>query len=145
MRTTLCLIFAFALTACGGSDPAPAPAPEQPAAEKPAPEAAPEAAPGAAADAAPAAAAAGGGDAEAGKAVYNTYCLACHQADGTGMGGALAADFVGDKARLAKSDAELLASIENGIAGTTMIAWGGQLDETKRKDVLAYIRATFGK
>ena len=88
---------------------------------------------------------AAGGNAEAGKTVYNTFCMACHQADGKGMGGALAADFVGDKTRLAKTDEQLLNSIANGVPGTTMIAWGGQLDETKRKDVLAYIRATFGQ
>lgn len=155
MRTTLTLLFALTLTACGGSD-APAPAPEAPAikAEKPAEklaeepaEAAPEAAEAApeAAEAAPAADAAPAGDVAAGETVYKTFCIACHQADGTGMSGALAADFVADKARLAKSDEELLKSIESGVPGTTMVAWGASVDEAGRKNVLAYIRATFGE
>lgn len=143
MRTTFCLILALALTACGGSADTPAPAPEQPAVEKPA---APAAKVEVATKAAPAAAAEGPiGDAVAGKATYMTFCLACHQADGKGMSGALGANFVDDETRLSKTNAELLASIENGVAGTTMIAWGAQLDEQKRKDVLAYIRATYGK
>ena len=60
------------------------------------------------------------------------------------MNGTLAADFVNDKTRLAKSDEVLLLSIENGVPGTTMVAWGAMVDEQQRRDVLAYIRATFG-
>jgi cytochrome c oxidase subunit II len=80
-----------------------------------------------------------------GKSVYGTYCLACHQADGTGMGGALAADFVKDKTRLAKTDDQLLASIADGVPGTSMVAWGAMIPEEERKAVLAYIRATYGQ
>jgi mono/diheme cytochrome c family protein len=174
MRSTLCLIFALALTACGGSDDAPAKAAahsEPAAAAAPAESAdenaaevggeeeaaaaadgaevaeADEGAEGAEADegAEAAEAAAPAGDVEAGKIVYNTFCMACHQLDGKGMNGALGANFVEDKTRLAKTDEQLLNSIANGVPGTTMIAWGGQLDETKRKNVLAYIRATFGQ
>ncbi len=83
------------------------------------------------------------GDAEAGKAIYDKSCIACHQADGKGMGGALGADFVNDKTRSAKSNAQLLASIEHGIKGTTMVSWAPLLSETERKDVLAYIRKAF--
>lgn len=142
MRTTLCLIFALALTACGGSSDTPA-TPDKPAVEE-AVKPPPAVAPAVVAEPAPAAAA-GGGNAEAGKAIYMTFCMACHQADGKAMGGALGANFVEDETRLSKTDEQLLASIEKGIEGTTMIAWGSQLDEQKRKDVLAYIRATYGK
>ncbi len=126
----------FLFAGCGGGEPA---APAAPAVE---------AAPAAAAVAEPAPAAAVKhelpGDPVAGEAVYKTNCIACHQADGTGMGGALGADLVNDKTRLAKSNEVLLKSIAEGVPGTTMIAWGAVLDETKRKDVLSYIRATFG-
>jgi cytochrome c oxidase subunit 2 len=85
-----------------------------------------------------------GGDAAKGKAVYTAYCAACHQADGTGMNGALAADLVKDKTRLAKSDAALTKSIKNGMPGTAMIAWAGTLSDADVANVLAYVRKTFG-
>jgi mono/diheme cytochrome c family protein len=133
--------FLFLLVACGGepaAPPAPAPAPEAPApAPAPEPEA-PTVAPLTAADIPP-------GDAEAGKEVYTTYCVACHQADGTGMGGMLAADFTKDVERMAKSDAELLTSIRDGVTSKrgTMPPWGQSLSDQQRSDALAYIRATF--
>jgi len=93
-----------------------------------------------------AAGAATAGDATAGEVVYNQYCVACHQADGTGMNGMLAGNFVADKDRLAKSDEELIASIRDGVTGKigTMPPWGATLSEQDMANVLAYIRATFG-
>lgn len=139
MRLSLLLSLVL-LAACSSSEETPAPA-EPAKVESAKVEVAATPAPAAA----PAAAAAPAGDVEAGKTVYNTYCMACHQADGKGMGGALAANFVEDKARLAKSDAELLKSIAEGIPGTTMISWKAQLNEKQRTDALAYIRATYGQ
>ena len=97
-----------------------------------------------AADAEPAAAVTG--DAEAGATVYATYCVACHQADGTGMGGMLGANFKGDPTRLAKSDAELLTAIRDGYQGKVgvMPPQKGVLTEQQMADVLAYIRKQFG-
>ena len=83
------------------------------------------------------------GDATKGGKVYTAYCAACHQADGTGMNGALAVDLVKDKTRLAKSDAVLTKSIKNGIPGTAMIAWGGTLSDDEVANVLAYMRKAF--
>jgi mono/diheme cytochrome c family protein len=83
------------------------------------------------------------GDAAAGEAVYKASCIACHQADGTSMGGVLGADFVNDKTRLAKSDAELYKSVTEGVPGTTMVAWTA-LSVQQRVDAVAYIRATYG-
>ena len=91
-----------------------------------------------------------GGDTEtgasaAGAAVYKTYCVACHQTDGRGMGGMLAADFVGDPSRLAKSDEQLLTSIRDGVTGKigVMPPWGAALSETQQQEVLSYVRSQF--
>ena len=48
---------------------------------------------------------------------------------------------------LSKSDEELLRSIKVGRTGEigVMPPWRGSLDEQQRKDVLAYIRASFGE
>lgn len=87
------------------------------------------------------------GDAAAGATVYGTYCTPCHQPDGTGMGGMLGANFRDDPTRLAKSDAELLTSIRNGVQGKigAMPPQKDVLTEQQMADALAYIRATFGK
>ena len=86
------------------------------------------------------------GDPEAGAVVFAGTCVACHQKDGTGMNGMLAADF-NDPARLAKPDSVLLNSIAEGIKGKTAVmpAHKEVLTLQQRKDALAYIRATFGK
>lgn len=80
-----------------------------------------------------------------GEAVYRVRCLACHQADGRGAEGKLAADFVGDRSRLAKSDAALARSIEHGVPKTAMIGFGGQLSEEDVRGVIAYLRARFSR
>lgn len=130
-------LFLALLVACGTTpEPAPAPAPA-PVAPAPVPE--PAAAPAPAGDVAP-------GDPEAGEAIYTTNCVACHQADGTGMGGMLAADFTKEKERLARPEAEILASIRDGIVGKkgTMPGWKGTLSEQEMADALAYIKRSFG-
>lgn len=83
-----------------------------------------------------------GVDVGAGKVVYRTYCVSCHQEDGRG-GGTAAANFAGDRARLTKSDAELLRSIRLGKLETGMPPWGAILNEQQIQDVLAYIRDAF--
>ena len=86
-------------------------------------------------------------DADAGKAVYATYCTACHQADGKGMNGMLGANFVDETERMKKTDEVLIASIRDGFTGTkgVMPPWGAVINEQQQIDVLAYIRATFKK
>ncbi len=79
-------------------------------------------------------------DLEAGRKIYHTYCVACHQPDG--RGGTVASDFVGDKSVLQKPDSRLLRSIEMGTAGG-MIPFGSVLSEQERRNVLAYIRENF--
>jgi mono/diheme cytochrome c family protein len=80
----------------------------------------------------------------AGEKTYRMFCVACHQPDGRGIAGG-AANFVDDKARLAKSDAELLAVIEKGNEAKAMPAFGAILSVGQRRAVLAYIRETFGR
>jgi mono/diheme cytochrome c family protein len=82
----------------------------------------------------------------AGEKIYRMYCVGCHQPDGRGIpapGGA--ANFVDDKTRLAKTDAELLDIIEKGKESTAMPPFGAILSPLQRKSVLAYIRETFGE
>ena len=86
------------------------------------------------------------GNVQKGEKVYTIYCVACHQKDGKGMGGLLAANFVDDIKRLAKPDSVLLKSIREGVTGkSVMPAHKMILSEQEIKDVLAYIRATFTK
>lgn len=79
-----------------------------------------------------------------GAAIYAASCAACHQADGRGLQGRLAADFVGDPTRLAKPDAVLLQSITEGVPGTTMPGFRDTLSEGDRRAVLTHLRARFG-
>lgn len=84
-------------------------------------------------------------DSTRGKAVYERHCLACHGRGGWGDGPDAAAlkvppaNFHRFKSFL-KSDEELLRTIEHGIVFSPMHSWQGQLTETERQDVLAYIR-----
>jgi mono/diheme cytochrome c family protein len=86
------------------------------------------------------------GDPEAGKAVYLRICSACHQPDGSGMNGMLAANFVKDKSRLAKTNEQLLKSIREGIVadGKIMPPQKDILSDKEMADALSYIRKTFG-
>ena len=79
----------------------------------------------------------------AGKEIYSKYCVACHQPDG--RGGTVAADFVGDKTRLAKSDTELIRSIRRGFDNEKVVMppFESVLSEPEMRNVLAYIREAF--
>ena len=77
-----------------------------------------------------------------GERTYLMYCASCHGYNGQGNNG-LGADFVNDKSRLAKPDAELIDDIRNGEG--RMPAWGGILSDQEIRDVLAYIRHKFGE
>jgi len=83
-----------------------------------------------------------------GATVYQSYCMACHQADGRGQvaGGArLAADFTTPGGPLARPDEELLTTIRYGRTGSigAMPPWNGILSTQQQRDVLAYLRAQF--
>jgi len=96
-----------------------------------------------------------GPDPEAGRQVYATFCVICHQADG--RGGALpgtlpgapqiaAADFRrrDAEAPLSKPDDQLLHTITHGAEGKPMPPFGGVLQPAQIRDVLAYLRLAFG-
>ena len=80
-----------------------------------------------------------------GSKIYRAHCASCHQADGRGLGGKVAANFVDDPTRLAKSDEVLLESIAHGVPNTAMIGFEGRLDAEERKAVLGYVRDSFSK
>ena len=79
-----------------------------------------------------------------GAPIYRQRCIGCHQMDGGGVGGTLAADFTSAGGVLTKSDSELLSSIRDGVSGTSMIGWSDQLSFEEQRQVLAYIRWSFG-
>ncbi len=82
-----------------------------------------------------------------GKTVYLDICEECHQLDGTGMGGVTAGDFVNDESILSQTDAELLNTIKVGKGDPVdgMPPNDGELSVQEMKDVLFYIRTTYGK
>jgi mono/diheme cytochrome c family protein len=82
---------------------------------------------------------------ERGRSIYDERCAVCHGAQGKGDGPE--APFLSPRpgslisaATSIKSDAELLAIIDNGKPRTAMLAWKDTLTEEQRHDVLAYIR-----
>jgi mono/diheme cytochrome c family protein len=89
-----------------------------------------------------------------GKQAYETYCVACHGADGKADGpGALAMNpkprAFTDKAWQAKvDDAHIAKVIKEGGASVglsaTMAPWGGAINDEEIKNVVSYVRH-FGK
>ncbi len=77
---------------------------------------------------------------ERGKAAYDRNCLACHGANGEGgVGNAIAGSAIamGDLAK------HLDIGI-NGVPGTSMQAFGGQLNDVDMAAVVTYQRNAFG-
>ncbi|MFT4614035.1 MAG: cytochrome c oxidase subunit 2 [Bacteroidia bacterium] len=77
---------------------------------------------------------------ERGKEVYGKSCLACHGANGEGgLGNAIAGSAI--------ATGELPAHLEigiNGVPGTAMQAFGGQLNDVEMASVVTYQRNAFG-
>jgi len=75
-----------------------------------------------------------------GKAVYDRSCLACHGANGEGgVGKAIAGSAIATG-----STSGHLDSVVNGIPGSAMQAFGGQLNDVDMAAVLTYQRNAFG-
>jgi mono/diheme cytochrome c family protein len=89
---------------------------------------------------------AAGGDPLKGKAVYEKNCLICHGSQGKGDGqfgqvtNPPAADFTSAVSKK-QTDAQLLATIQNGRPPTAMEGWKGQLSNAEIHDVLAYVNS----
>ena len=77
---------------------------------------------------------------ERGKAVYQRNCAACHGANGEGgLGKAIA----GSPVATGNLDHHLDIGI-NGVAGTAMQAFGGQINDVEMAAVITYQRNAFG-
>lgn len=77
-----------------------------------------------------------------GEEVYGTQCAACHQANGEGLPGA----FPGLKGS-AIATGDMAAHVDvvlNGVAGTAMAAFGGQLNDAELAAVITYERNAWG-
>lgn len=82
---------------------------------------------------------------EQGRDLYRIHCLECHGAEGRGDGprAALLAPRPGNlvsAATSAKTDAELLEIIAEGIPRTAMSGWSHLLSANERRNILAHIR-----
>jgi cytochrome c oxidase subunit 2 len=77
---------------------------------------------------------------ERGKAVYDRNCLACHGANGEGgVGNAIA------KSTIATGELGTHLEISiNGVSGTAMQAFGGQINDVDMAAVVTYQRNAFG-
>ena len=87
------------------------------------------------------------GNPNAGAAIYQRICVACHGADGTGNGGVTGGNFIGQPERLQQDNEVLIAVIRDGKLDVSppMPAQGQALNEQEIKDVLSYIRREFGQ
>jgi mono/diheme cytochrome c family protein len=81
-----------------------------------------------------------------GKMIYESRCLECHGSEGRGDGEK--APFLSPRpgslvsaATSAKSDRDLLRTIENGKPRTAMPAWKDILTEEEMREVLRYVRS----
>lgn len=77
---------------------------------------------------------------EAGKAVYNQYCAACHGVNGEGgVGKAIAGSPIATGSVATHLDISI-----NGVPGTAMQAFGAQLNDVDMAAVVTYQRNAFG-
>ena len=77
-----------------------------------------------------------------GEGVYNTLCVACHQANGQGINGVFPA--IAGSAVATGDPAGHLAVVFNGVSGTAMAGFGQQLSDIDVAAVVTYQRNAFG-
>jgi len=77
-----------------------------------------------------------------GEEVYNTFCAACHQVDGSGTQPVFPA--LKDSPVSMGAIAQHLDIVVNGKQGTAMSAWGAQLDDLQLAAVVTYERNAWG-
>lgn len=84
-----------------------------------------------------------------GEAIYKALCLRCHGEKGDGQGpiaehlDPYPRDLTKSGFMNSKPEARLVASIRDGVAGTSMPAWGKLLSEEQAKVVLGHIQTAF--
>ena len=76
-----------------------------------------------------------------GEEVYNTYCLACHGADGEGGVGTA---MKGSEIAMGPLSTHLDIVVNGSVSNPLMAAWGDQLDAASIAAVLTYQRNAFG-
>ena len=88
-----------------------------------------------------------GGDPAAGERLYRANCVSCHGRDGAGDGPTAVLPRPRPLGELipSTSDVDLSYRIANGVAGTPMPPFAGQLTPEERADVVAYLRARWGE
>ncbi len=79
---------------------------------------------------------------EQGQTVYNTYCVACHQANGQGLPPAFPA-LTGSPIATGPI-ADHVNTVLNGVAGTAMAAYGAQLNPVDLAAVITFERNALG-
>ncbi|MDO9318203.1 MAG: cytochrome c oxidase subunit II [Gammaproteobacteria bacterium] len=79
---------------------------------------------------------------EQGEEIYNRICIACHQANGTGLPPAFPA-LAGSAVVNGDVEANIRLVI-NGVPGTAMAAYGRQLNPVELSAIITYIRNSFG-
>ncbi len=83
-------------------------------------------------------------DTQAGKTLYENFCLSCHGPTGKGDGPAASTlqPKPADLSALLQSqeDAYLAARISEGKDGTAMVAWKNVLSEAQIRQIVAYLR-----
>jgi cytochrome c oxidase subunit 2 len=79
---------------------------------------------------------------EQGQTVYNTYCMACHQANGQGLPPAFPA--LAGSAIATGPVENHINIVLNGKAGTAMAAFGAQLSAVDLASVITFERNAFG-
>lgn len=78
-----------------------------------------------------------------GQAVYEQACASCHGAGGRGDGAEAPGpmpDLTDQSRMVLRSDNDLLNAVTNGV-GQAMPSFADDLDETQRRDAVAYVRA----
>jgi len=86
-----------------------------------------------------------------GDAIYKSLCLRCHGEKGDGLGpiaehlDPAPRDLTKAGFMNSKTEARLVGSIRNGVAGTSMPAWGKLVSEEQAKAVLGFIQTSFTK
>lgn len=78
-------------------------------------------------------------DADRGSVIYQQYCMACHQSDGSGSPLIGTPDFTGRSAPFELTDEELMATISEG-KGNDMPPFGNVIPKHEIQNVIAFLR-----